>query len=459
LAIAPGGDWLASLPELDALDRFVASLGHRSQSERLIALPRLMSVLRRPGVVAEALSELDRRRDRDDEGLLEALKDATNAMPGLLERWEGQAKHLGLEWGTFEALRGEAQRMLAPEVPALGPDNRLTELPLQQLSRRFELEAIRVGAGVPKLRMMLEDLQREQLASVPSALKRYELKVRADPAWSLHLLEELAAEVLAVDARGRRTPRVLGLGGALDRVVAGQPPSGSTLEILDRAWAGVRDLADELRLLVTTTRSRLLLVKRFATWASWYERDRLRQLIEAESRSAGVGGVPKPRQIEARLTEELQAFLFAAGLTPLSKPMIGRLEPDLFASLVGEQPLYVEAKQHSATTGEAIVKVVAQGFRQVIDSATELAGTSHRLTEAFVVVFGMSGPAVDCPTPISYMGVRVHVVFVDLAAWEARGSRGRQKPFRFDEGALLTELASVDTSAEADGGDPPEVRW
>lgn len=58
-----------------------------------------------------------------------------------------------------------------------------------------------------------------------------------------------------------------------------------------------------------------------------------------------------------RLTGELARYLFDAGLSPLTKPLTGGLQPDLLDPLAS---FYVEAKQYarSSACGE-IVKGVA----------------------------------------------------------------------------------------------------
>jgi hypothetical protein len=64
-----------------------------------------------------------------------------------------------------------------------------------------------------------------------------------------------------------------------------------------------------------------------------------RDCAKSRTPATGQGG------IEDRLTVELARFLFDQGLNPLTKPLIGGLEPDLLDSSV-PSAFYVEAKQY-----------------------------------------------------------------------------------------------------------------
>ena len=84
--------------------------------------------------------------------------------------------------------------------------------------------------------------------------------------------------------------------------------------------AGVERLHEELRRRIAATRSRLALVHRFKLRCEWHDRERMTAVANDKS----LGGGP-----EDRLTAEFARYLFDQGLSPLSKPMAGGLQPDL----------------------------------------------------------------------------------------------------------------------------------
>lgn len=284
-----------------------------------------------------------------------------------------------------------------------------------------------LGSALNSLRATTEPMLR--------AAKAFGLAVRTDPCFSLERLEHIVTEIVAVTSSSERMPRTLGIGGAIDALVfrpGADPDAADTAPVLDHFVRSIRDdlgrLLDELHLLASTTRSRQSVVRRFAAWASWYERDRLRAIADNN-----------PGRVEEHLTIELQRFLFDRGHTPIAQPHVGRVRPDLLDASVLE-PLYVEVKQHNDASPTASVKAAAQGVRQVVDSAAVLAGTSVALTEAFVVVFCLDGPAVDGPKSITVQRVLIHLVFVDLVDWTATGSRRRALPVSFTEDDILQRI-------------------
>lgn len=177
----------------------------------------------------------------------------------------------------------------------------------------------------------------------------------------------------------------------------------------------VQRLHADLRRRVGTTASRLALVLRFKHRAEWYDRDRLRELAEAN----GAG------TIEDRLTGELVRFLFDQGLSPLTKPMVGSLQPDVLDPSLSPT-FYVEAKQYggSGNPRQTLLRSVAQ----VHDTAGTMRGQPYGVHEAFVVVFRRGGPRYSLPEQLPGDGWTTHLVLVDIAPVKESGSRAGQQP-------------------------------
>jgi hypothetical protein len=127
-----------------------------------------------------------------------------------------------------------------------------------------------------------------------------------------------------------------------------------------------------------------------------------------------LGGGP-----EDRLTAEFARYLFDQGMSPLSKPMTGGLQPDL---LDPAARFYVEAKQYESSGRRDIVKAVAQ----VMDTVGRLRGSQYELDEAFCVVFRRNGPYYDLPDTMHTQSYRLHLVLVDLAPCDETGRRERK---------------------------------
>jgi hypothetical protein len=113
------------------------------------------------------------------------------------------------------------------------------------------------------------------------------------------------------------------------------------LGIIDRRVADLRDaverLREDLRRPVGSTRSRLALVNRFKLRCEWHDRERMLAVADDDRLPGGP---------EDRLTGEFARYLFDAGLSPLTKPLAGGLQPDLLDPLAS---FYVEAKQYAAS--------------------------------------------------------------------------------------------------------------
>jgi hypothetical protein len=187
--------------------------------------------------------------------------------------------------------------------------------------------------------------------------------------------------------------------------------------IIDKRVADLRDaverMREELRRRIGTTRSRLALVYRFKLRCEWHDRDRMLAVAD----DGRLPGGP-----EDRLTGEFARYLFDAGLSPLTKPLAGGLQPDLLDPAAS---FYVEAKQYASSSARAdIVKSVAQ----VLDTVGRLRGGPYAVDEAFCVVFHREGPYYDLPPVLQTETYRLHLVLVDLAPTTEAGRRQRDKP-------------------------------
>jgi hypothetical protein len=191
------------------------------------------------------------------------------------------------------------------------------------------------------------------------------------------------------------------------------------LGIIDKRVADLRDaverLREDLRRRIGATRSRLALVNRFKLRCEWHDRERMLAVADDDRLPGGH---------EDRLTGEFARYLFDAGLSPLTKPLVGGLQPDLLDPLAS---FYVEAKQYASSSARGdIVKSVAQ----VLDTVGRLRGGPYAVGEAFCVVFRREGPYYDLPPVLQTETYRLHLVLVDLAPTTEAGRRQRDKPVR-----------------------------
>ena len=187
--------------------------------------------------------------------------------------------------------------------------------------------------------------------------------------------------------------------------------------IIDKRVAELRDAIDRLRedlhRRIGTTRSRLALVNRFKLRCEWHDRERMLAVADDDRLPGGP---------EHRLTGEFARYLFDAGLSPLTKPLAGGLQPDLLDPLAS---FYVEAKQYASSSARGdIVKSVAQ----VLDTVGRLRGGPYAVDEAFCVVFRREGPYYDLPPVLQTETYRLYLVLVDLTPTTEAGRRQRDKP-------------------------------
>jgi hypothetical protein len=189
------------------------------------------------------------------------------------------------------------------------------------------------------------------------------------------------------------------------------------VSVIDTRVADLRDaverLREELRRRIGTTRSRLALVNRFKLRCEWHDRERMLAVADDERLPGGP---------EDRLTGEFARYLFDAGLSPLTKPLAGGLQPDL---LDPSASFYVEAKQFASSSARADI---VSSVKQVLDTVGRLRGGPYAVDEAFCVVFRRDGPYYDLPELLQTETYRLHLVLVDLAPTTEAGRWQQDKP-------------------------------
>ncbi|HVA18943.1 MAG TPA: hypothetical protein VMU55_02070, partial [Solirubrobacteraceae bacterium] len=309
----------------------------------------------------------------------------------------------------LEILRAKREQLPRPhtgELEAWVVDLHNISEVWQHATRWLQL-SMRVSAGLVLLR----------LQQVPIAL---------NPQPVLRRVGEQHTEMLnALLQRGFSIP------GMFFHVVHTAPSQGDgrplVEEQVEELRAGLARLSLELHRRIGTTRSRRALIARFKQRAEWHDATRLRELAG----SARAAGGP-----EERLTGELARFLFDQGLNPLTKPLVGGLEPDLLDPSV-LPAFYVEAKQYTGSARATIRKALAQ----VLDTVGRLQSDSYPVDEAFCVVFRRSGPRYLLPEFVDADGYRVYFTLVDIAPAELSGARQKHRPARITEQELLEQLA------------------
>ena len=198
------------------------------------------------------------------------------------------------------------------------------------------------------------------------------------------------------------------------------------LRIIDKRVADLREaverMREDLHRRIGATRSRLALVNRFKLRCEWHDRERMLTVAD----DGRLPGGP-----EDRLTGEFARYLFDAGLSPLTKPLAGGLQPDLLDPLAS---FYVEAKQYATSSARRdIVKSVAQ----VLDTVGRLRGGPYAVDEAFCVVFRREGPYYDLPPVLQMETYRLHLILIDLAPAAKAGRRQRDKPVQIPADEFL----------------------
>lgn len=179
-----------------------------------------------------------------------------------------------------------------------------------------------------------------------------------------------------------------------------------------------------LRSQIGSQLSHRAVVNRFRGRCQAYRASELRRLVDQS---------PAP---EDDLTRELALHLFDNGFNPITKPLVGGLEPDLLDPLATPWGMYVEAKQYGrqGKSGRTTIRLAAQ---QVWDTVGRLNGAGYPVSEAFLVVFRLGGPRYVLPDYVDSEGVTLWPLLVDIAPASESGSRQRSRPLRIDDAELL----------------------
>jgi hypothetical protein len=160
---------------------------------------------------------------------------------------------------------------------------------------------------------------------------------------------------------------------------------------------------------------------RYQQRCQWFDATRLREL-------AADG----PGKSEDRLTSTLAMYLFDLGLNPLTRPMFGNQQPDIYH---GGAPFsfYVEAKQYddNKSRGELLT-----GMNQIWDMLNQIKGTAFDVREAFLVVYRRSGPIYHFPDRVEHEGRVVFPVLVNIAEMTESGARA-PKPILIEKADLM----------------------
>ncbi|HTR53206.1 MAG TPA: hypothetical protein VMJ10_21070 [Kofleriaceae bacterium] len=217
------------------------------------------------------------------------------------------------------------------------------------------------------------------------------------------------------------------------RVAPGSDDAKSIEHKIGELRADLQRVVEEIRRRVGAERSLLSVVNRYRQKCQWYDAERLRALAENGS------GAATP---EDRLSETLATYLFDHGLNPLTRPLFGRLLPDIVDANT-KFSFYVEAKQYK----QGAPAYLLQGMQQVWDMLDHLRGSGHDVLEAFYVIYRRGGPRYSFPPRVQHRDRVVHIVVVDIAAPPQRGSNA--PPTRTFEVSELLPGAAIPTGAHA----------
>lgn len=182
----------------------------------------------------------------------------------------------------------------------------------------------------------------------------------------------------------------------------------------DRLRKRVNVVVAELRRRLAGSRSRDALIRHYAARCEWMASAEIEDFF---ARRRG------DKRVEDRLVEHLASFLFDHGLPVLTRPIVARLEPDLFAANLPFEPaLYVEAKQFSTQSGATAA--IRDGARQIWNTAERIR-KRFDLREAFLVIFRRGGPMLRFEGDVTRSGITLRPLQVDVAPSIVSGSRAQ----------------------------------
>lgn len=206
--------------------------------------------------------------------------------------------------------------------------------------------------------------------------------------------------------------------------VYGKEKSDALAKPLAKARLFVEQLREGLRLKIGSRRSIRGLLARYKARCQTHDRKRMQRL--------GLN----PKTTEPTLTAELALWLFDQGYNPLTEVPIAGIRPDILdASRDPSASLYVEAKQYQS--GDAVARRVQHAMYQVYTSVARLRSDHIDVSEAFLVVFRRSGPAVRAPAEVRTEDLTVFIEVIDIAPEKETGSRERLRPVQLSVEDLL----------------------
>jgi len=442
------------------LDRSYQSLTRREKVEDLLLHldPFLASLDREPRIrlhlddMAREAEATQERFNQEDQGLVERLKALRAKVPRLPiddDAADGSCEErYGLD--SFDRAAEKAPPSLRDRLRnSADADDSASDKLVFRLRCRLDYaypnvndqgEHIVYGDDVKALYTELAEVK----ADADHARRRFSVQLRTSGNFALLRLRAAVRQLnppavfRASDEQSwldHLTPIV----GDVDLFVSLVHDSGRTARYEDDAAAKasiaatVRSLVDrvyeEVRTRIGSALSLRALLQRFKVRAESYDHEAL----------CAIARDRKIKRKEDRLADRLAAFLFDQGLTPLTRPMISRLSPDIIAP-----DLYIEAKQYG--DGASAKKSIRQGANQVWSTFNRLRGTPHEVREAYLVVFRRKGPCVLFEeASVRVAGATLHVMLVDVAPNTESGSRQKEKPVPIAATDLLP--ASLSPSA------------
>jgi hypothetical protein len=288
----------------------------------------------------------------------------------------------------------------------IGLDATLTIL--QSLLEKTDLENLKIRHDAVMRRLDFETRARNIYFRTAAGASLARIEREFD---DLHPLVVEPGTSPQLEARRRMRDRATGtLYGALfgrRRLSVDNEISAEMLTKIDELRADMECLNEEIRRRLGIERSLLAVVDRYRQRCQWYDSEKLRALAK------NAPGAP-----EDRLSETLATYLFDHGLNPLTRPLLGKVSPDIFHP----HPIfsfYIEAKQYT----QGCRKYLLQGMQQMWDMLSNVLGTDYDIREAFYVIYRRGGPRYHFPScvPDKDRGV-VHIIFIDIAAPNERGS-------------------------------------
>ena len=448
---------------VDLLDRRCAALTRREHvRDFLLHLEPFLEALDREPRLRIHLADMHREAERThdefnatDASLLARVKALRERVPRIAELDDGEDEDSREERYCLdafdEAARQQPPRFLERLLNSGVADTSISEKTLEILRVRMQFgypkgdpatgTFVKHDESVQALFRELNALLREQRIS----RRRFSVKRRTSGLFAVASLRAVLRQLnppeivdpLSEQALDDELSDIIGNPTVVLAVVHDGTPSRQYVGGEKEIERTVRDLVDrayeELRARVGAVLSLRSLIFRFKVRAEAYEHEELSAIASDEDL------VRK----EDKLADRLAAFLFDQGLMPLTRPMIGRLSPDIVAP-----DLYVEAKQFADRA--AALKNIRYGAKQVWDTFNRLRGTPHEVREAYLVVFRRAGPSVVFEAEqVHAGGATLHAILIDVAPNSASGSRQKEKPVTITAADLLPQSPGSAAALEA----------